>query len=100
MFGYKPNVTQVATTVIDVFQEVPSKLSGSTYVPDFDYCLYIEPNSTVTQNTVTKVPFLIQDAIDFSVSSSGDPTEVSILEISGVNPTKFLLKKSFCPSTV
>ena len=94
MFGYKPNVTQVATTSINVYQEVPSKLSGSTYIPDFDYSLYIEPNSIVTQNSVTKIPFLIQDAIDFSVSSSSDPTEVTILEISGVNPTKFLLKKT------
>jgi hypothetical protein len=93
MFGYKPNVTQVATTVIDIFQEVPAQLSGSTYVPDFNYCLYIEPNSIVTQTSPTKVPFLIQDGIDFSVSSSGDPTQISILEISGVNPTKFLLKK-------
>jgi len=94
MFGYKPNVTQVATTFVNFYQQVPAIQSGSIYVPDFSYALYIEPNSTVTQNTTNKVPFLIQDPIDFSVSSSGDPTEVTVYEISGVIPTKFLLKKT------
>ena len=94
MFGYKPNVTQVATTYVDFYQQVPALPSGSTYVPDFSYALYIDPSSTVTQNTVNKVPFLIQDPIDFSVSSSGDPTEVTVYEITGTTPTYFLLKKS------
>ena len=94
MFGYKPNVTQVATTFINFYQQVPAIQSGSIYVPDFSFALYIEPNSTVTQNTTNKVPFLIQDPIDFSVSSSGDPTEITVYEISGVIPTKFLLKKT------
>jgi hypothetical protein len=93
MFGYKPNVTQVATTYINFYQQVPSILSGSTYIPDFSYALYVEPNSTVTQNTTNKIPFLIEDPVDFSVSSSGDPTEVTVYEISGTTPTKFLLKK-------
>ena len=88
MFGYKPNVTQVATTYVNFYQQVPALLSGSTYIPDFSYALYIE------QNTTNKIPFLIQDPIDFSVSSSGDPTEVTVYEISGATPTKFLLKKS------
>ncbi len=93
MFGYKPNVTQVATTYIDFYQQVPAKLSGSEYVPDFDYALYIEPNSTVTQTLSNAVTFLIEDPIDFSVSSSSDPTEVTVYEISGTDPTYFLLKK-------
>jgi hypothetical protein len=94
MFGYKPNVTQVATTYVDFYQQVPAIPSGSTYVPDFSYALYIDPSSTVTQNTTNKVPFLIQDPIDFSVSSSGDPTEVTVYEITGTTPTYFLLKKT------
>ena len=91
MFGYKPNVTGVATTNIDFYQKVPSKLSGSTYIPDFDYSLYINNNSTVTNGTVS---FLISDPVDFSVSSSGDLTDITIYEVSGGNPTYFLLKKS------
>ena len=92
MFGYKPNVTGVATTTVDFYQQVPAKLSGSTYVPDFDYALFIPGNSTVSSTNA--VSFLISDPVDFSVSSSGDPTEVTIYQISAGNPTYFLLKKS------
>ena len=93
MFGYKPNVTQVASTLIDFYQQVPSKLSGSVYVPDFDYTLFIPSNSTVFSST-DNVSFLIEDPVDFSVSSSGDPTEVTVYSSTGTNPTYFLLKKS------
>lgn len=92
MFGYKPNVTGVAITTIDFYQKVPSIISGSTYIPDFTYTLFINKNSTVTSTSGTS--FLINDPIDFSVSSSGDFTEVTVYEISGGNPTYFLLKKS------
>jgi len=95
MFGYKPNVTQVATTNIDFYQQLPSKLSGSEYVPDFDYALYIPENATVRSNLNTNnITFLTSDPVDFSVSSSSDPTEVSVYAVSGVNPTYFLLKKT------
>jgi hypothetical protein len=95
MFGYKPNVTQVATTNIDVYQQVPAKLSGSTYVPDFDYSLYVAENSNVISTNTPSINFLVEDAINFSYSSSLDPTEVSIFSIDGSgNPTYFLLKKT------
>jgi len=94
MFGYKPNVTQVATAPISFYQQVPAKLSGSTYIPDFDYSLFINQNSTIRSTSSPNVNFLIEDPIDFSVSSSGDPTEVSIFSTSGGNPTYFLLKKT------
>lgn len=92
MFNYKPNVTGVATANIDFYQKVPSKISGGSYVPDFNYALYIAPNSTVSNTS--NISFLINDPIDFSVSSSSDPTSISILEISGGNPSSFLLKKT------
>ena len=92
MFGYKPNVTGVALTTVDFYQKIPSIISGSTYIPDFNYTLFINGNSTVS--SVNGTSFLISDPVDFSVSSSGDPTEVTIYEISGGNPTYFLLKKS------
>jgi hypothetical protein len=95
MFGYRPNVTSVATTYIDFYQQVPAKFSGSTYVPDFSYALFVNQNATINSTTVTNTPaFLIQDPVDFSVSSSGDPTEVTIFSTSGGNPTYYLLKKT------
>ena len=94
MFGYRPNVTQVASTSIDFYQQVPAKLSGSTYVPDFDYTLFINQNARINSPNFQNISFLIEDPVDFSVSSSGDPTEVSIFSVSGGNPTYFLLKKT------
>jgi hypothetical protein len=94
MFGYKPNVTQVATTNIDFYQQVPAIISGSTYIPDFSYALFINQNARVSSPNINNVSFLIEDPVDFSVSSSGDPTEVSIFSTSAGNPTYFLLKKT------
>ena len=95
MFGYKPNVTQVATTFIDFYQQVPSKLSSSTYVPDFDYSLYVNQNTQIQSTSNPNVSFLVEDPVDFSVSSSGDPTETSIFSVDGSgNPLYFLLKKT------
>jgi hypothetical protein len=95
MFGYKPNVTQVATSVLDFYQQVPAISSGSVLVPDFSYSLLVPESSTVASTLSPSVSFLIQDPIDFSVSSSGDPTEVTVYEVDGSgNPLYFLLKKA------
>ena len=95
MFGYKPNVTQVSTVDIDFYQQVPSILSASAYYPDFSYALNITANSTIASSTTNGVNFLIQDSVDFSTSSSSDPTEISIYSIDGSsNPQYFLLKKT------
>jgi hypothetical protein len=95
MFGYKPNVTQVATTLIDFYQQVPAVGSTPNIIPDFSFALSIPENSTVNTSTSPVTSFLIQDPIDFSVSSSGDPTEVTVYEVDNSgNPVYFLLKKS------
>ena len=91
--GYVPKITTAATSTISFYQQVPAILSGSVYVPDFNYSLIIPENTQVTSNTNSLQKFLIEDAIDFSASSSLDPTTVSVYQISGVNPTYFLLKK-------
>ena len=95
MFGYKPNVTQVANADLDFYQQVPAVGTVPNIVPDFSYSLLVPENSTVTSVLNPNITFLIQDPIDFSVSSSGDPTEVTVYEIdSSGNPLYFLLKKT------
>ena len=95
MFGYKPNVTQVATTYVDFYQQVPAVGSAPNIVPDFTYTLLVPENSTIASTLSPSVSFLIQDPIDFSVSSSGDPTEVTVYQVDGSgNPLYFLLKKA------
>jgi len=92
MFGYKPKTTGVAQATVDFYQQLPSKLSGSEYIPDYDYAITIGENTVISSQNGTG--FITQDKIDFSVSSSEDPTEVSIYQIAGNNPQYFLLKKS------
>jgi len=94
MFGYKPNVTQVATVDIDFYQQVPAISSGGSFQPDFTYALYIPENVTVVSSASGSIPFIIQDPVDFSVSSSGDPTEVTVYSVTGATVNYFLLKKT------
>jgi hypothetical protein len=92
MFGYKPKLSSAAQTTIDFYQQLPSKLVGSEYVPDYDYALTILENSTITSDNGTS--FIIQDKIDFSLTSSQDPTEISIYQVAGNTVQYYLLKKS------
>jgi hypothetical protein len=93
MLGYKPKVTKTATVSIDFYQQLPAKLSGSTYIPDFDYALYF-PENTQVRNVGGGSNFLVQGNVDFTVSSSLDPTEISVYQISAGNPQYYLLKKA------
>jgi len=92
MFGYKPKTTGVAQTTVDFYQQLPSINISGTYVPDYNYAITISENTTISSQNGTS--FIIQDKVDFSVSSSQDPTEVTIYQISGTNPQYYLLKKS------
>jgi hypothetical protein len=92
MFGYRPKTTGVAQTSVDFYQQLPSINVGGNNVPDYSYAITINENTTITSQNGSS--FIIQDKIDFSVSSSLDPTEVSVYQISGNTPQYFLLKKS------
>ena len=92
MFGYKPKLTGVAQVTIDIYQQLPSKTVSGSVIPDYDYAISVNENSTISSQAGT--PFIIQDKLDFAVSSSQDPTEVTVYQISGDTPQYFLLKKS------
>ncbi len=94
MFGYKPKSTGAAQATIELYQQVPSKLNGSSYVPDMDYALTIGENSTIASSLSSTVNFLMEDKCDFSSSSSLDPTEISIYSVASNTPQFFLLKKT------
>lgn len=91
MFGYKPKTTSVATVELEISQVVPALSTGSA--PDFSYALLINPNATVSSN-VGGPNFLIEDAVDFSHSSSLDPTLVEVYEAAGGDTVSFLLTKT------
>ena len=93
MLGYEPKVTTVASVDIDFYQQLPAKVSGSTTIPDYDYALLIPENTTV-RSGVNNQEFIIEDVIDFSSSSSLDPSTVTVYQISGNTPTTYLIKKT------
>jgi len=94
MMGYKPKVTNVSTVEVDFYQQVPSILSGSVYIPDFSYALQLPAGAQVGSELQTISPFLINTDVDFSFSSSSDPTDVTVYSVSGNTPEYFLLKKT------
>jgi len=91
MFGYKPKTTTAAQVTLDFYQQVPAKTVSGVVVPDYDYAVTINENTTVSSATTS---FLIQDKIDFSASSSQDTTDVSVYQVAAGVPQYFLLKKS------
>ena len=93
MFNYKPKVTGLASVEVDFFQQVPAKEVSGSAVPDYNYALYIDANTQISSTSNTSVKFTTEDPIDFSVSSSLDPTIVTVSQISDNSPTFFLLKK-------
>ena len=93
LLGYKPRVTSAATVIFDVYQQVPATISASVAIPDYTYALQVPENTTVTSNLTSSLKFLIQDNIDFTVSSSLDPTEVTVYSTANNAPTYYLLKK-------
>ena len=93
MYGYKPKTTGLAEVDIDFYQQVPAKLSGSEYIPDYDYALYIPANTQVSTTGGSIINFTTQDPIDFAVSNSIDITYESVAALSGGNPSYYLLRK-------
>ena len=91
--GYKPKVTTAASTNLDIFQLLPSKLANGVYLPDYDYALTINENSTFS--STDGIDFYTENQVNFGFSSSFDPTTVSVYQYdSSNNPEYFLLKKS------
>jgi hypothetical protein len=95
MMGYRPKVISAATVNLDIYQQVPFKVSGSQRIPDFDYALTIAEGMQVQSSANSSIYFYTTDKVNFSVSSSTDPTEISVYTVdANNNPTNFLLKKS------
>ena len=92
-FGYKPKLATASQGVVDIFQIVPAKGSGENNVPDYSYALQVNEGSTL--ESTTGVTFRLRENVNFSYSSSFDPTTVTTYEVdSGNEVTYYLLKKS------
>ena len=91
--GYRPKITTASTAILDIYQQMPS-LGAPNYEPDWRYAFKIEQNSTIQSKSNPGVTFIIEDLVDFSFSSSFDPTTVSVYQYDNLgNPQFYLLKK-------
>jgi hypothetical protein len=94
MYGYKPKVTGLAETTMEFFQQLPSIQVGDVFQPDYNYCVNIPSNTVITTQTASPISFTIEDPVNFSVSSSNDPTEVSVAQMNDSQPLYYLLRKT------
>jgi hypothetical protein len=92
--GYKQKNKIPATVDLDVFQLLPAKTVASGKIPDWEYGLTLNEGMIVRSET-TNIEFRTLSLINFKVSSSFDPTEVSIYQINDNDqtPNFYLLKK-------
>ena len=94
MLGYKPLNSVASHVNLNIFQLIPAKGSGVSNQPNYDFALSIAPGLRVKQENGS-AEFRTLDVIDFNLSSSLSPTEVTIYEIdqNTNEPIYYLLKK-------
>ena len=92
--GYSPKITKPSTVVLDVYQLIPSD-AANAYAPDFRYTLKIPQNSTINSTQQPNITFITEDIIDFSYSSSFDPTDITVYSYytGTTDPLFYVLKK-------
>ena len=94
MLGYRPKVVSTALVNLDVYQQIPATTVLGSAVPDFSYAFIINEGMQVKSNVNNAVSFYVPEKVDFTTSSSLDPTEVSIYSVDGSGvPQSYLLKK-------
>jgi hypothetical protein len=78
-----------------VYQQIPAIISSSVASPDYSYSLILDKEAKVKSFTNSDIIFVTQDSVDFSFSSSYDPTEVTVYQINNTTnqPEYYLLKK-------
>ena len=94
MLGYRPKQTGVAEVELEVSMDLPAiNTSGANYEPNFLYAATIAENATVKATTQGQPKFLIDKQVDFSYSSSLDPSDITVKSILNGNPSESTIKK-------
>jgi len=93
MMGYQPKITGVSEVELDLSVIIAASGSGDI-VPNWSLAPQVNANTIVQSVDSSKTNFLIDNPVDFSFSSSYNPTEVLINKVdSDNNPTEFKLTK-------
>jgi hypothetical protein len=92
--GYTNKNKIPATVDLDVFQLLPAKTTDAGKVPDWDYAMTLKEGMLVGAEGA-EIEFRTLSLVNFKVSSSFDPTDVSIYQVNDVDntPDFYLLKK-------
>ena len=98
MMGYRPKVTTVSTVDLTISQEVPVSGSSGQWVPNWASGSKIPEGSVAICTLQGNQTFITEDPVDFTFSSSLDPTTVIALYDEGnedeSSPDRFLLEKN------
>lgn len=85
MMGYRPKITSVSRTDIQISQTIPTASAG---VPDYSNLFTMQEGSQFRSSDSSNTVFITDKTVDFSVSSSFDPTQL----IDNLNDTFTLVK--------
>jgi len=93
MMGYQPKVTGVSEVELELSVIIAASGSGDIQ-PNWSLAPQVNANTIVQSVDSSKTDFLIDSPVDFSFSSSYNPTDVLINKVdSDNNPTEFKLTK-------
>ena len=92
--GYRPKGPSASSVTQAFFIEVPSKLSGTDFIPDLDYAPRLLPGTRCTGPNGTY--FETRDYVDFASSSIDSPLTKAVLKRDPTtnNATSWALKKT------
>ena len=92
MMGYKPKMTSASEVELTVTQNISSL--GLNYQPNWDQALKINEGSVVSADVGNNPTFITSKPIDFTFSSSYDPTDVKVFSLDeNSNPAEFIISK-------
>lgn len=91
MMGYKPKVSTAAETTLTVTQNIAATAG---FTPNWDQALKVDESSVIRSDSAGTPTFLTSKPIDFTFSSSFDPTDVKIYSVDeNGKPAEFTLSK-------
>ena len=91
MMGYRPKVS--SNSEVELTAQMIVDATGSMFTPNWEQTFQVYPDSTIIASTANSPTFLLTEGVDFGFSSSYDPTNITVYEITDDNPESYLLKK-------
>lgn len=91
MMGYRPKTVGAAEVELEVTQKIAA---GGSYKPNWNQAAVIGENAIYTSTDSSQTKFICTERVDFSYSSSYDPTTITVSRLdSNGRPEEFQLVK-------